>query len=190
MAVSLFPPEAAAGKRSNGAALRRWLPPVPSPRLLEIGCGVAEDAGEWPAMGVAEYVGVDLDETAIAQARARWPGLTFLCADAARLPETAVGRFHAVLIRRPDLFARPENWRQVFAALPALLLPQGRILVTLLGAGETAVARRWLKESGLRLVAEEPRPERDVSYLLVAERSEVSGAAVQSVLEGRDDGES
>jgi predicted TPR repeat methyltransferase len=151
------------------SVLHRWLPLVPSPRLLEIGCGAAEDAGEWLAGGVAEYVGVELDEVAIAQARARWPGLTFLCADAAHLPRAVVGRFHAVLIRRPDLFARPGNWQQVFAVLPALLQPQGRVLVTLLGAGETAVARRWLETNGLHIVAEERWPDPEASYLLVAE---------------------
>jgi SAM-dependent methyltransferase len=151
-------------------ALRRWLPAVPSPRVLEIGCGAAEDIGEWLADGVGEYVGVDLDETAIAHARARWPGVTFLCADAARLPaepalspvEGYAGRFHAVLIRRPDLFAQPGRWQQVFAALPALIQPGGRVIVTLLGAGETTVAREWLVANKLLLLWSE-------EHLLVAE---------------------
>ena len=166
--------------------MSRWLSLAPSPRLLEIGCGMAEDAGEWLAGGVAEYVGVDLDETAIAQARARWPGLTFLCADAAHLPGAAVGRFHVVLIRRPDLFVRPGNWQRVFAALPALLRPGGRVLVTLLGAGETAVARRWLEENGLRVV-EEGRTAPEGEYLVVAEASGAPDLSVNP--ERRHDGQ-
>ncbi len=190
--LTTFPHNEAAGEHNNRRALRRWLSLVSSPRLLEIGCGAAEDAGEWLAGGVAEYVGVDLDETAIARARARWPRMTFLCTDAARLPATAAGRFHAVLIRRPDLFVRPGNWQQVFAALPALLLSQGRVLMTLLGAAETAVARRWLEENGLRVVAEERWPGPDVSYLLIAvrtfpEASQPAGGC-ERFSEGTDDG--
>lgn len=143
-------------------ALRRWLPDMPSLRLLEIGCGAVEDVGEWLADGVGEYVGVDLDETAIAQARARWPGATFRCADAARLPPEYVGYFHAVLIRSPDVFAQPGRWQQVFAALPALIQPEGRVIVTLLGAREIIVAREWLVANGWRLLWSEDR-------LLVAE---------------------
>ena len=151
------------------ATLRPWLPTTPALRVLEIGCGTAEDAGEWLACEVREYVGVDLDELAIAQARARWPGLTFLCADAAHLAGTAVGRFHAVLIRRPDLFARPGNWEQVFAALPALLRPGGRVLVTLMGPGETALARRWLEKNGLCVMETICGSDAGRGYLLVAE---------------------
>jgi SAM-dependent methyltransferase len=146
----------------------RWLPPAIPLRLLEIGCGTAEDAGAWVAWGVGEYVGVDLDETAVLQARARWPDLTFLCEDAARLLPEAVGQFDAVLIRRPDLLVRPTNWRRVFAALRGLLRPRGRVLLAGLGKGEAALARRWLAESGLRVIGEAQASDGEV-YNLVAE---------------------
>jgi len=140
-------------------------------RLLEIGCGTAEDAGLWLHKGVHEYVGVDLDETAIAQARSRLPDVTFLCADAARLPSVYAGYFDIVLIRRPDLFARPRNWQQVFGVLPALLRPGGRVLVVLIGQGETMVARRWLEGSGLPVTAQAWQPEAEAGHVLVAEKT-------------------
>lgn len=148
--------------------LRPWLPTTPALRLLEIGCGAAEDAGEWLAGGVGEYVGVDLDETAVAQARSQWPSLTFLCADAAGLAGEYRGSFDVVLIRRPDLFVRPGNWQQVFAALPRLLRSGERVLVMLMGRGETVVARRWLEESGLSVMEEVRLPGSEADYLLVA----------------------
>jgi len=146
----------------------RRLPRGSGLRLLEIGCGTAEDAGLWLHKGVHEYVGVDLDEQALVYARSRWPHLTFLCEDAASLSPEVVRRFHLVLIRQPDLWARPANWHQVFAALPPLLLPAGRVLVEVAGKGEAALAQRWLREAGLLLVGRSRRaPPR--GFLLVAE---------------------
>jgi hypothetical protein len=72
------------------------------------------------------------------------------------------------VIRQPDLFARPTNWHQVFATLPALLLPAGRVLVEVAGKGEAALAQRWLRESGLPVVgAEQTRDQ--AGFRLVAE---------------------
>jgi hypothetical protein len=56
----------------------------------------------------------------------------------------------------------------VFATLPALLLPAGRVLVEVAGKGEAALAQRWLRESGLPVVgAEQTRDQ--VGFRLVAE---------------------
>lgn len=93
-----------------------------------------KEAGGLLASGtVTEFVGVDLDETAIIEARARWPGAKFICADAARLGPEYTRRFDTVLIRRPDLLAQPGRWRQVFKRLPTLLQAEGRVLLTLFG---------------------------------------------------------
>jgi len=117
---------------------------------------------------VAEIVGVDLDETALTQARARWPQGTFLCADAARLGEAYHRRFDLVLIRQPDLLAQPAHWRAVFAAVPIYLRPGGRVVVVLLGGVEESLARRWLEEDGLR-VARADASEGGARRVLVAE---------------------
>lgn len=107
------------------------------------------------AQGRARVRGCGPGRGALVHARSRWPHLTFLCEDAARLSPEVVGRFHLVLIRQPDLWARPANWHQVFAALPPLLLPAGRVLVEVAGKGEAALAQRWLREAGLLQVGAE-----------------------------------
>jgi len=68
-----------------------WLPAGSAVRVLEVGCGTADDVGTLLATGrVAEYIGVDLDELAVVRARAQWPRATFLCADAAQLPRPII----------------------------------------------------------------------------------------------------
>lgn len=154
------------------ASILEWLPFATSLHLLEIGCGTANETGLLLDSGrVAEFVGVDLDETAIVRARARWPQATFLCADAANLPAEYWGRFDAILIRRPDLFVQPERWRHVFATLPRLLRPEARVIVTLIGAAETSVAREWLETNGLRVIHDAEQPGSGEPRLIVAEIS-------------------
>ncbi len=156
-------------ERHARAPLARWLPPGGGLHVLELGCGEGQDAGLLLAdPRVVEYIGVDLDEDAVARARARWPAATFLCADAAALPAGLAGRFDLVFVGRPDLLAQPERWRRAFAALPGLLGPAGRALVTLTGPAETALARRWLRDGGLREV-HAPSDEGG-SWVVVAER--------------------
>ncbi|GBD08331.1 27-O-demethylrifamycin SV methyltransferase [Candidatus Thermoflexus japonica] len=149
---------------------RRWLPPRKGIRLLDIGCGTAEEAGELLASGkVADFLGVDLDERAIVEAQARWPEARFMCEDAVRLSPEAVGRFEVILIRRPDLLAQPARWHPVFLRLPVLLRPAGRVIVTLIGGGEAALAQRWLEEAGLRILQVEDRREPEERYWILAE---------------------
>jgi len=144
-----------------------WLPAGPV-RVLEVGCGTADDVGTLLASGrVAEYIGVDLDELAVVRARAQWPRATFLCADAAQLPEAYHRRFDLVLIRRPDMLAQPSRWRQVFAKVSAYLGDGGRVVVITLGQAEAAVARQWLEEAGME-VAQGDVPDGPMRWVLVA----------------------
>jgi len=150
--------------------LRLWLPKVQKLRMIDIGCGIAEEADELLHTGsVTEFVGVDLDETAILQAQQRLPSAIFLCADAVDLVDDYSHYFHAVLIRRPDLFAQPAHWKEVFAVLAQLLRAEGRILVTLIGEAEAALAQKWMEEFGLTLLNSEMLPTRSEAYLLVAD---------------------
>jgi len=50
-------------------------PPPPKIRVLELGCGKGGDLIKWQKAHVDEYVGVDIAETSVAQARQRWEGL-------------------------------------------------------------------------------------------------------------------
>ncbi len=160
----------------SGLGWSRWLPPGVALRVLDIGCGAAEEAGELLASGrVRDFLGVDLDEGAIAEARARWPGARFVCADAARLSPGRIGRFDAILIRRPDLLAQPGRWRQVFARLPVWLSPGGRVILTLIGEGEARLARRWLEEAGLRVLHVESLPWPEEPILLLFEGASPDG---------------
>ena len=150
--------------------LGQWLPATTPLRMLDIGCGTAEETGGQLASGtVTEFVGVDLDETAIIEARARWPGAKFICADAARLGPEYTLRFDAVLLRRPDLLAQPGRWRQVFKRLPTLLQAEGRVLLTLFGMAEASVAHGWLTAEGLRVLHTGWLPQPDEPHLMVAE---------------------
>ena len=157
------------------AQLRPWLPDLQALHVLEVGCATADEAGALLELGaVTEYVGVDLDESAIKRARDRWPQATFLCADAARLPARYHGALDVILIRRPDLLAQPKRWREVFAALPTLLHAQGRILVRLIGEGETQLARAWWADEGCEAVHVGALDLPDKQRLLVAEIANAS----------------
>ena len=61
----------------------------PGQRCLDVGCGVGEDARAVREMSGADVVGIDLRPRMAAEARSRSagrPGVTFLAADANRLP--------------------------------------------------------------------------------------------------------
>jgi len=162
-------PSPPASGPANRWGWARWLPPGMGIRLLDIGCGIAEEAGELLSSGrIREFLGVDLDERAIAEARRRWPGARFEVADAAELAAEGVGRFEVILLRRPDLLAQPARWRRVFARLPDLLSPDGRVIVTLIAEGEARLARRWLEEAALRVLSVEPLPWPEERYLVWA----------------------
>jgi len=175
----------------NLAFLQPWLPSTKPLRLLDIGCGAADEAAVLLNI-VDEFVGVDLDETAIAKARVRWPQATFMCADAAILSPEAVGSCDVVLIHRPDIFAQPARWRRVFDTLPVLFQPGGRIILTLMGEAETATARAWLAEIGLSVIHASKAPEAGGAHLLVAEsggKSERSAPPLTLIRLNAGDGE-
>jgi len=148
--------------------LQPWLASTSPARLLDIGCGTAVEADPLLATGlIAEFVGVDLDETAVSQAQSRLPQATFICADAAALDGDH--SYNTILIRRPDLLAQPDSWQRVFANLNGLLTPSGRILVTVIGDGEAAMVRRWLAANAHPIAHEETLPLRDETTLFVAD---------------------
>lgn len=158
------------GMKDTLQRLRPWLPLTAPLRLVDIGCGTAEEVGELLGWGCfSDLLGVDLDETAVDLARARWPRVAFLCADATDLLAAHRGAFDVVLIRRPDLFAQPESWQRVFSTLPELLQPGGRLVATFVGEREANTVRAWLEKSGVRVIHAEELPSLDETRLLVAE---------------------
>lgn len=117
---------------------------------------------------------MDLDESAVREASARWPEASFLCADAADLPARYPGHFDVALIRRPNLFAQPERWQRVFATLPRLLRSGGRVFATFVGEREAAAARAWLEKAGIDVIHAEELPTADELHFLVGEAASQS----------------
>lgn len=80
-------------------ALRRARPPAGG-RVLALGVNAGREldalALAWPDR-TCEVVGVDVDETALAAARARHPGASFRVLDVTTLPGPDLGRFDLVL---------------------------------------------------------------------------------------------
>ena len=107
-----------------GAALLEWLAPRPGEVILDLGCGTG-DLSVRIAQAGAEVWGVDADPTMLAQARAKFPDLRFLQADAMALPD--FGRTfdavfsNAVLHWIPDLDRLAEG-------LARTLRPGGRFV--------------------------------------------------------------
>ena len=122
-------------------------------RLLDLGCADCPEAEALVAAGV-EVVGVDLDEAAIVAARCRMPGARFRCSDAADMLRSHQASFDVVLVRRPDLAAQPERWRQVLTRAATCLAPHGRVLLTTPGPEEARLARKWLEAPGFARVEE------------------------------------
>ena len=113
------------------------------PRVLDLGCGPCEE-GEALLAADVRLTCVDQDGETMALVRARIPGAEVVTADAAQWLAAGHGPYDAVLVRRPDLFHRVRNWRQVFDLVPAALAPGGRVVVTTPGRGEARLVERWL----------------------------------------------
>ena len=64
--------------------------------LLEVGCATGEGSAHLAELGYTCVTGVDIDAEAIAQAREKFPGVSFVCADARHLP-FADGAFEGII---------------------------------------------------------------------------------------------
>lgn len=90
-------------------------------RVLDLGCAEGHLAAHVP---VVDYVGVDLDDEILVEARAHWPGRTFTSPDALDPTErfdTIVAL--AVIEHVPD----PEDWLRRWSRH---LAPGGRVVLT------------------------------------------------------------
>jgi SAM-dependent methyltransferase len=98
-----------------------WVPP--GLRVLEVGCGLGDLlAAVKPARGV----GVDFSPAMIALARARYPELEFLVADAVEAP--AAEKFDYILLA--DLVNDLPDVQAVFERLQSLAHPRTRLVVS------------------------------------------------------------
>ena len=117
------------------------LPQAITPRILDLGCGVASSAvvmkHRWPA---AHLIGIDLDGDTLR----RTPRLiTVLQADGQALPFRRAA-FDLILMRHPDVFRLPPSWAVIIAAADQWLTPGGYLLLTCYSLPEAQRIRAWL----------------------------------------------
>jgi SAM-dependent methyltransferase len=123
----------------------------PDQRCLDVGCGVGEDARSIAELCGARVVGVDVNARMARESRsrsARHDGLTFLVAEAGRLP-FAGSSFDAVWVKRTLMhLADPGG---AIAEMARVVRPGGRVVavepdseVVLLDSGLADVTRRLL----------------------------------------------
>lgn len=114
--------------------------------LLDIGCGSCPEGEQILSSGI-DLTGVDQDGETIRKVRRRLPQGAFAAADAAFWLDKQERHYEAVLIRRPDVIFRSENWHQVFRRLPKVLGDNGRVVVTTPGESEAGLCEKWLRET-------------------------------------------
>ena len=119
------------------ASILGHLPPITRPRALNVGCGTYPSAHtlrrKHPAWAL---YGLDPDPVALRVARQSDAALRLIHADALHLPGLLRTRFGLILVRHPDLFRSREVWRTIMGRLPALLAPDGVLLVTVYAPAE------------------------------------------------------
>ncbi len=99
----------------------------PGARVLDAGCGTGRVAARLAALG-REVTGVDVDESMVAQARRRWPGLEWLVADLAALPAPATPYDLAVMAGNVVPFIEADALPGTVLALSRLLVPGGLLV--------------------------------------------------------------
>lgn len=114
--------------------------------LLDIGCGPCFEGEDLISRGIA-LTGIDQDEETVGRVQERLPEGRFITADAAVWLRETDSRYDAVLVRRPDLIFRSQNWHAVFQRIPLVLDPDGMVIVTTPGQSEAGMCEKWLRET-------------------------------------------
>ncbi len=119
----------------------------PGDRLLDIGCGPGDVVAY---LGDVEYVGFDLSEQYVAQARIRHGSAraTFFCADVTTVDPADLGVFDAVLAHGVLHHVQDDIARSIFELAGKVLKPEGTF-VTVDGAyveGQSRMAKFLLDQ--------------------------------------------
>ena len=125
-----------------GLELVEMLAPRPGERIVDLGCGTGRLAGEISKAG-AQAVGVDIDPSMIERARAAYPDVEFVVADAARF--TCGEPFDAVFSNAAIHWVKDTHG--VMATLGEVLKPGGRLVVELGGKGNIAAIIRAVDQA-------------------------------------------
>ena len=118
--------------------LRRHHPGLPFRRVLDVGCGPGINA---PAFRHTDYLGVDLDEGYIRDARARH-GDRFMVGDASNLDLPAGSQFDCILVNSLLHHLDDDQVGRLLASVRDLLAPAGTLFVIDLYVPDSGLPRR------------------------------------------------
>ncbi len=125
------------------------------PKILDIGCGTGWFTGRLARLGPA--VGMDLSSTAIAMARAQYPGVTFI---AGNLFETELPAGHYDLVVSQEVIAHVKDQVGLLDRIADTLRPGGYLVITTanklvmdridFGPDPEAHIKQWLDRKALK----------------------------------------
>ncbi len=117
-----------------GQGVLELLAPAPGERIVDLGCGTGHLTAKIAESG-ATAVGVDADANMIASAQASYPGMEFVCADAAEYRSATP--FDAAFSNAA--FHWMMHLPEVFLNTASLLRPGGRLVFEMGGKGNVEI---------------------------------------------------
>jgi SAM-dependent methyltransferase len=157
-----------------GLRAAEWAPPA-APAILNLACGRADETGVLldvlAPLGAARfYLGIDLRDPEIAEARARWPAapmgpggvaeIEFRVGDASKPGTTGLlPDFDFIFVRHQNFWHEPEAWNRLYRRALTALKPGGRLAITSYFEREHELARACLLQLGAAAVADLPHPQ-------------------------------
>jgi SAM-dependent methyltransferase len=135
-----------------------------NPRVLNVGCG---NNVKWNYLGVTlyladqglgmpNYVGVDMEEEAFAEAKEVLDGLVnFVAADAENLTDFLAGAYQLAIFEHPNLATSPEGpkvWQKILQETAKLLDVNGAIILTSFWLNDHMPAQVAVERAGYDIV--------------------------------------
>jgi SAM-dependent methyltransferase len=135
-----------------------------NPSVLNVGCG---NNVKWNYLGVTlyladqglgmpNYVGVDMEEEAFAEAKEALDGLVnFVAADAQNLTDFLTGAYQLAIFEHPNLATSPEGpkvWQKILQETAKLLDVNGAIILTSFWLNDHMPAQVAVERAGYDIV--------------------------------------
>ena len=135
-----------------------------NPSVLNIGCG---NNVKWNYLGVTlylanqglglpNYVGVDVEEGAFAEAKEALDGLVnFVAGDAQNLTDFLTGAYQLAIFEHPNLATSPDGpkiWQKIFRETAKLLDVNGAVVLTSFWLNDHIPAQRALERAGHEII--------------------------------------